>query len=128
MKRVRVRVRKDLAAWGKRNVGSDDLKVVLDEMHEKRQMSQKQIANKFKVPLPSIRYWLKKHGLLREDERRSFSRSVKQLGYRDVADFFTDPNNVRKTLRQLSDDTGFCTVTVSQWYNKFLGEKRKGKR
>jgi len=122
------RVRKEMAAWGKRHLKTPEPRAVLVELHQKRRMSQKQMADKFKTPLPSIRYWLKKYGLLREDEHRTFSGAVKELGYKDAADFFTDPNNVRKTIRQLSEDTGFCTVTVSQWYNKFLGEKRKGKR
>ena len=114
-------VKESLLSYGKKKYKTEDLKKILKSL-ESDGFTDRDMAEKFGGTVPAIRHWKKQLGLLNPKPR--FPGWVKQQGYKDISSFFRDPKNACKTFKQIAKESGYCYVTVSNWYREF--EKESG--
>jgi hypothetical protein len=113
------RVVAKIESWGRKAGLSGDVHKILLKAARKNMMFS-EIAKSAGCTPQALRYQLQKVGI--NSFKPRFDDKVKELGYADVRDFFTDKKNVYKTMKELSDMTGFCCHTVSRYYHKFVEE------
>ena len=108
-----------IESWGRKaGLTGDATKILLKASRKNLMFSE--IAKSAGCSPQALRYQLQKIGI--NSFKPKFDDKVKELGYKDTKDFFTDKKNVYKTLKELSDITGFCCPTVSKYYHKFVEE------
>jgi predicted transcriptional regulator len=117
------RVTEKIKLWGQKNLGKSEISVILKHMRNGRAMSQKGIADAIGCSVPTIRNFLEKDNLL--GVRSKFIERIKVDGYKDLAAFFKDPKNTKKTMREIARDLGVCYPTVSKYYYMFEEESKK---
>ena len=117
-KRGKTTVQEKILKWGEPR-GKKSVQTALVAL-SREGLSHQQIARKFRCSVTAIRNFLINSGKL--DPKSGFLEKIKELGYDGPADFFTNPENVRKTFKTLGTELGFCYVTISAHYNKFREE------
>ena len=108
-----------IESWGKKEGLIGDAYKILRKAASKRLMFS-EIARSAGCTPQALRYQLQRMGI--NSFKPSFEDKIRELGYEDVKDFFTDKENVYKSMKELSDITGFCCPTVSKYYHKFVEE------
>jgi DNA-binding Lrp family transcriptional regulator len=115
------KVVKKIESWGKRKGISGKVSDILLTAVKKK-MSFSEIAESAGCSPQALRYQLRKIGV--NSFKQKFEERVKELGYSNVREFFTNKDNVYKSMKELSQVTGFCYPTVSKYYHKFVAEAK----
>jgi len=113
--------------WGETaGMGDASLKAILRNLFNKEKLNAVEIAKKFRCSPPTIRYWLKKYGFI--ETRPTFEEYLTENGFASAGEFFRHPKNRSKKFRELSHETGYCYLTLSKAYKKFLKEEGFSKK
>lgn len=108
-----------IESWGKKEGMAGSITKILRTAVRNRLMFSA-IAESAGCSPQALRYQLDRLGI--NTFKPTFESRVQELGYKDVKDFFTDKKNVYKSMKELSEITGFCCPTVSRHYHKFEAE------
>lgn len=111
-----------ILAYGQEKYNTDSMRKTLWVLKKEEGLSDKEIAEKFGGTVPAIRHWLKKLNLLKPRPR--FQEWLEQNGYSTLEEFFSHPDHVDRSFKELAKKTGYCYATVSHWYHVF--EKETG--
>lgn len=109
-----------ILSWGLKHGSTDSLPRVLRLLLEERKTIKK-MASMFSCSTQSIRNKMIDCRIIRPKKR--FMAKLTSMGYRSLAEFFTDPVNVRRSLAKIARVSGFSYVTVSKKYSEFLKDR-----